>query len=67
MTDFFAPLSSEVYGELLAAQVGMVKPANEMTKVEWAEYCVLDALVKAEHLKAALMFTRITGEHPTNG
>lgn len=62
MTDFFKSLSVEDYGALAEQMAAAAKPTNEMSAVEWAEYQVLDAAFKLERARAALTFTRVTGE-----
>lgn len=62
MSDFFAPLSAEAFGALAEQMAAAAKPTNEMSEVEWAEYQVLDAAFKLERARAALTYTRVTGE-----
>lgn len=67
MNDFFKMMEPDAFGELLMAQAKAVKPAGEMTAAEWAEYQVLEALMKVEALRAELLYVRVTGTAPEHG
>jgi hypothetical protein len=64
MSDFFASIGPDAFGELATELAMRAKPAIQMSAIEAAEFRVLEAALKTEALKADLLYVRVTGEAP---